>query len=76
MQNLPVVGKQYTDRSGFTVIITSVEPTARGAAVFGRGERKGKNIGYRIEMAHKGVTHSMGMQIFTQRGFKEDAGTV
>lgn len=72
MKTLPVVGRQYTDRDGFTVVVVNVEPTARGAAVFGRAERRGKNVGYRIDVTHKGRPHSMGMQIFTQRGFKED----
>lgn len=70
MKNMPEVGKQYTDRHGFTVLVTAVTRSGGGAAVFGKSERKGKLTGYRVDVMYGDVPHKMGLQEFEKRGFK------
>lgn len=69
MKILPEIGKQYTDRYGFTVTILAVVKSGGGRAP-GGDERKSKLTGYRVEMRHGDIEHKLGLQQFQARGFK------
>lgn len=69
MKNLPIVGQTYTDRHGFSVLITAVIKSGGGAGPTG-DQRKSKLTGYRVEMLHGSIPHTLGLQQFDARGFK------
>ncbi len=68
MSNIPVPGKQYTDRDGITVTVTDVNKSGGGNNYGMR--RKGRPTGYSVTISNGKFECSIGLRAFELRGFK------
>lgn len=68
MSNMPVPGKQYTDRDGYVVTVISVEPSRVGNVY--SLKKHHRTIGYTVTMSNGKFECTIGLQAFNQRGFK------
>lgn len=72
MKTLPVVGKQYTDRDGVTVVVTRIVKSGGGNTTAMR--RNTKKTGYTITISNGKFESTLGLEAFTRiRRFTEDA---